>query len=207
MLFAKKESREKEICLHCKNVYGEFDVMNQSKWSRKSRILCMFCLAAVFGWLQACGGLPMEPPKKYEVALTAKMQPTYQANKPIIVEYTFTNTTKKTLYVLDWHSPLEGIKNKIFKAERDGQTLEYQGPMVKRGNPVKDNYKEIKPGQSITAKVDLAKAYDITKAGKYRFEYNGKLMDHSYDGKAIPKVSDKLTPYQTAGSAIHFTIK
>jgi hypothetical protein len=163
----------------------------------------MICLTVVLGWLQACGGLPSEN----EVELSVKMQPTYQTNKPAVVEYIFTNNTKKTLYVLDWNSPLEGFKNKIFQAYRDGKALEYNGPMVKRGNPAKDNYKEIKPGNSISAKLDLAKAYDLTQAGKYRFEYPGKLMDYSYDGAAIPKTLDNLTPYQTAGSTINFTIK
>lgn len=109
-----------------------------------------------------------------------------KAGEPVEVVFRLTNPTSKPLYVLDWHTPLEGLRNDIFQVTRDGTELEYAGPMMKRAPPGADDYVTVEPGASVEGRVNLALTYDFTKPGQYQIAFRGPLMDVATDKAALP---------------------
>ncbi|MCY1019714.1 protease [Pyxidicoccus sp. MSG2] len=123
-----------------------------------------------------------------ECALSAPK--TVKAGEPVEVVFRLTNPTAKPLYVLDWHTPLEGLLNDIFQITRDGTELSYAGPMLKRGNPGADDYVAVAPGASVEGRVNVALAYDFTQPGRYRIAFRGRLMDVATQQAEVPHTLD-----------------
>jgi peptidyl-Lys metalloendopeptidase len=97
--------------------------------------------------------------------------------EPVELLFRLSNSTSQPLYVLTWHTPLEGLLNRCLRVTRDGAELAYRGEMMKRGAPVASSYVTLAPGASVEAKVELSQAYDFKVPGKYRIEFPGPLMD------------------------------
>ena len=115
---------------------------------------------------------------------------TVKAGEPVEVVFRLTNPTSKPLYVLDWHTPLEGLLNNIFVITRDGTELDYSGPMLKRANPGADDYVAVEPGATVEGKVNAALAYDFTQPGRYQIAFRGQLMDVASEKGEVPHVMD-----------------
>jgi hypothetical protein len=96
------------------------------------------------------------------------------------VNLTFTlfNRTDTRLYVLKWYTPLEGIAGEIFGVEHDGQALPYEGILASRAPPSPEVYVALDAGQSVSAVVDLAEAYDFSGAGEYTIEFISPRISH-----------------------------
>jgi hypothetical protein len=75
--------------------------------------------------------------------------------KPIILGFALENLTDEDFWVLIWYTPLEGLEGKIFRVTCSGKEVLYEGPMVKRSDPVRDDYLHLGPKGSASAKVDL----------------------------------------------------
>jgi hypothetical protein len=59
----------------------------------------------------------------------------------------------------------------------DGSEAQYQGPMAKRiMPPPADSYISVKPGDSLKAEINVSKAYQVTKPGKYALKYNSSAI-------------------------------
>src|SRR5215813_4534568 len=78
----------------------------------------------------------------------------YTRNNPIFFNFTLQNLSNEDLWILVWHTPLEGLRGKIFHVTCDGMPVSYEGLMVKRGEPTKSDYIHISPNHSISAAVD-----------------------------------------------------
>lgn len=116
------------------------------------------------------------------------------------------NNSNRNLKVLSWHTPLEGIQGKIFKVICDGKELVYEGPMIKRGNPSKDDYIEIESNKSISSQVDLSEAYTIPKSNECLVEFNGKIYDVAESDDLLPKQSGKFKSITISGNSITFKV-
>lgn len=77
---------------------------------------------------------------------------------------------------------------------RNGTEIRYNGPMVKRGNPNAKSYASVAPGKALEADIDLALAYDFTKAGTYRVTFTGNVQDMVTKKAEVPRTLDQLTP-------------
>jgi len=117
---------------------------------------------------------------------------TVKAGQPVEVVFRLSNPTSQPLYVLDWHTPLEGLLNDIFQVTRDGEELSYSGPMLKRGPPSADEYVTVAPGASVEGRVDIALAYDFTQPGRYRIAFRGRLMDVATQKPKEPHTLDRF---------------
>ena len=95
------------------------------------------------------------------------------------VRFTLTNSSPEGLYVLKWFTPLEGLAGDIFGVQRDGVDLPYRGKLVKRGNPVSEEYVWLDAGGSISAEVDLAEGYDFSQAGQYTLQFRSPRLSHT----------------------------
>jgi hypothetical protein len=105
--------------------------------------------------------------------------------EPVEVRSTLTNRSETGLYVLEWYTPLEGLYGDIFRVERDGEPIPYNGPLVMRGDPTGDDYVYLDPGESASATVDLAAvgendapAYDFSRPGRYTIAFVSPRISH-----------------------------
>lgn len=92
--------------------------------------------------------------------------------------FTLINRSERSLFVLKWYTPLEGIAGEIFQVRRDGQLLPYQGILAMRGDPAPQDYLHLAPGASAEATVDLAQAYDFSQAGTYTIRFISPRISH-----------------------------
>lgn len=130
----------------------------------------------------------MDTDAKLECALTGPSQ--VGPGKPVEVLFRLTNRTQRPLFVLKWHTPLEGVRSNLFTVTRDGAGLPYQGPMVKRAAPTAGDYVTIAPGASVEARVDVSQVYEMAPPGNYQLTFRDELMDVATEQAEVPHAMD-----------------
>lgn len=98
-----------------------------------------------------------------------------EAEEPVTVRFTLTNTTSAPITILKWHTPLEGFNSDMFVVERDGRRVPYVGREVKRGAPGPEDYVTIEPGRSVSADLDLSEGYALAEPGRYQAQYRSEI--------------------------------
>jgi hypothetical protein len=117
-------------------------------------------------------------------ALTCRIE----LQAPAGIRFVLANPSQAPVWVLKWNTPLEGWMGSIFTVTGpDGAELPYTGPMVKRGDPGRDEYVQIPPGGEVDAVVDLANVYNLSKPGRYRVQVTGGLADLAADAAPVPR--------------------
>src|SRR5262245_2973985 len=87
--------------------------------------------------------------------LTCTLARSSPRGAPLVLEFTLTNRGDRPLAVLDWNTPLEGMVGDAFVIRLDGgDALPYRGPLIKRGDPEREEYVEVAPGKAATASVE-----------------------------------------------------
>lgn len=166
----------------------------------------LLSLVTVFFVIVACAGLCMAA----DPVLSAKLEMAgtmFKAKDSINIKYTLTNISDKAVYVLKWHTPLEGFYNDIFNIVKDGKRVGYIGPMVKRGMPTPDDYIMLKPGESANATLDLATAYEIYDTGQYSVQMAYDILDAKWaNGKTLQKI-EAFNPVKAQASTVMFILK
>lgn len=92
------------------------------------------------------------------------------------VEVTVTNTSRHTVRVPRWQLPSDFIEAKVFEITRDGQPVQYEGPMIKRPLPQAADFAILRAGESLRVMVDLSAAYDLSRTGDYTVTYKVPLQ-------------------------------
>ena len=115
------------------------------------------------------------------------VEESYVVGKPVIINFTLKNQTDIDLLLLNWYTPFEGLKGRIFLIMCDGKEIPYKGRMVKRGNPAKSDYVRICAGGSLSVKVDLSFAYNLPVSDECQIEFKGKIHDFASDESCIPR--------------------
>jgi len=114
--------------------------------------------------------------KKVDSTLTAKLyvNPTQKINQPIELTFTVYNHTDSTRKFCKWHTPFERLMSSYLDIkDENGTQPQYQGAMAKRiMPPPADSYISVAPGDSLSVKTDLLKAYALKAPGKYTAVYN-----------------------------------
>lgn len=108
------------------------------------------------------------------------------------VEVTVTNTSNKTVRVPKWQLPSAFIEAKVFNVSRDGQALDYEGPMIKRGLPQAQDFAILRAGESYRATIDLSAAYDLSRTGQYVVSFVSPLQHASTSDGAMLKQANGL---------------
>jgi peptidyl-Lys metalloendopeptidase len=106
------------------------------------------------------------------------LTPTIEAEKgflsaaeDVVVRFTLRNDSRTDLYVLQWQTPLQGVKEDIFEVRRDGEPVDYTGRLYKWAQPRPQDYIRIPAGQSVSADVELSSVYDMSRTGEYSIQY------------------------------------
>jgi len=97
---------------------------------------------------------------------------------PIPIVFTVTNQSDRTLYLLKWYTPLEGIAGKIIQVARDGQELDYLGILAMRGDPTRDQYVTLEPGASASAEFDISEYFDFGQPGDYQVTFQSPWISY-----------------------------
>jgi peptidyl-Lys metalloendopeptidase len=85
----------------------------------------------------------------------------------VVVNVTVTNGTAATQYLLKWQTPFGAIEAPLFDVMRDGLPVRYLGVQVKRAAPSAVDYIALKPGASLSRRIELSALYDMGITGAY----------------------------------------
>ncbi|HEY6065711.1 MAG TPA: protease [Thermoanaerobaculia bacterium] len=120
--------------------------------------------------------------------------PEIPAGRPVEVRFTLKNGGARALKVLRWYTPFEGLRGDIFTVTRGARRIEYEGPLMKRGDPSAGDYVEVPAGESVSAVVDASQGYDFSRAGTYRISFARGLSDVAEAGEKVPRSRDQHRP-------------
>ncbi|WP_413667083.1 protease [Mucilaginibacter sp. Mucisp86] len=113
-------------------------------------------------------------------SLFAKMQikQAIKIGHPVELKFTVYNDADTARQFCKWHTPFEPLMSKYLDVkDANGQEMLYKGAMAKRMMPPPaSSYIKVNPKDSLSATVDLLKAYEITKPSKYTVIYVGQNM-------------------------------
>ena len=135
----------------------------------------------------------MEMPST-ELGCTLSAPARVGSGEPLMLRFRLTNRTPRTLYVLDWHTPLEGVLANMLRVRHEGQERLYRGPLLKRGDPQAEDYRALAPGASVEEEIDVALGYDTDAPGRYFIAFRGPLMDVAQGEAPVPRTLDQLQP-------------
>ena len=114
------------------------------------------------------------------------------------IEFEFTNNTSGNLYLLHYHTPLEGIRSCYLsiKHKESGERQKYNGIIAKRPPPTKGSHcMLLKPNEPRSTVINLTDAYAFPHSGEYMIEYTRPLVYFTED--SIRKHGeDSPLPYQ-----------
>lgn len=113
------------------------------------------------------GALSMTPPISCSIATT---------NDKKVIQVSLTNQSSQTWQFLSWHTPFDAWFSRfmsvtIIGGERDGEIVQYQGALAKRGAPNAEDYLQLAAKASLSVELDLAQAYELPSAD-YLIEIN-----------------------------------
>jgi hypothetical protein len=132
----------------------------------------------------------------------------FRNSEPVKVQFILENKSDKSLFFLKWYTPFEGFNSDMFRITRNGAEIQYEGRMVKRGNPGFEDYLMIKAGSSVEISVELSLVYNMKESGEYRIEYRGKLYDYLFSDnsqearKIIPTPPDNARMVDISGNSL-----
>ncbi len=114
------------------------------------------------------------------VQLWAKMliRPEFKLGDPLEMRFTIYNRSSESQQFCKWHTPFEPPMSKYLDiTDERGAEVQYMGAMAKRiMPPPADSYITVKPGDSLSVKVDLSEIYRVEKAGRYVVRYVAQEM-------------------------------
>jgi hypothetical protein len=141
--------------------------------------------------------------------LTYRLQArkTYDHSLAINIGFSIENLSPNDLWILKWYTPLEGIKSNIFKVVCDGVEITYEGRMVKRGAPERDDYLRLAARSTERVEVDLSNAYNCPAAKECRVNFKGRIHDVASDARQVPRAMADHSPVDMDGDAVVFELK
>ncbi|MEZ4361521.1 MAG: M35 family metallo-endopeptidase [Kofleriaceae bacterium] len=113
---------------------------------------------------------PEAGPADLSITLTAPAS-VAAARDAVQVHVTIANVADHAVRFLRYQSPLDGLKEDLFTVSRDGAPVAYLGRHYKWAAPQPEDFVTLDRGQSVSATVDLATAYDFAATGAYSVRY------------------------------------
>ena len=143
--------------------------------------------------LAACGKPSFESiayPKPFEGdELMVQLSPTqdkYDLEEPVLVRFTITNQTDKTVRIPRAYSPLEDrFTTDYFHISRKKQRIYYKAQRLQRLPYLSLSKVKLKPGESISSVVDIREGYALEKGGKYRIQFMGSQVNRLPDSEVL----------------------
>lgn len=101
------------------------------------------------------------------------------SDREVLVNVVFTNTGESPVRMVNWFLPDGELDADMFLLSRNGDSVTYLGPLVKRAAPTAQDMITLSPGESISRSVDLGSAYDLSRSGEYSIQY-GVASSHLF---------------------------
>jgi peptidyl-Lys metalloendopeptidase len=100
------------------------------------------------------------------------------AGAAVNVTVTMTNVANHAVRVLRYNTPVDGLKEDLFRVSREGTAVAYLGRHYKWAAPQPEDFITLDRGQSLVATVDVATAYDFAETGTYSVAYGAGDVDN-----------------------------
>lgn len=139
------------------------------------RSLLVCALVALIA-LPALARGPIEGPVETDISIAAT---TLESTQNVEVTFNLTNTSDRTLHLLKWNLPLDGVEGNYFDVVRNGERVPYLGRIFKRAAPEASDYMVLWPGQSLSTVVELSASYDMRYTGEYSVRFRGEDLEHT----------------------------
>jgi len=130
----------------------------------------------------------------------------YFKGKPVPIGFALKNLTSKTLWILTWYTPLEGLKGNIFFIRCDDKEIPYRGILAKRGDPQSDSYVRIAPNKMVSKDVDLSKAYNFPVSKNCSVQFHGRVYDLVVGEDLLPRKRENHQGIDLQGNSVTFGI-
>lgn len=138
-------------------------------------------LFIIYIFVLSCNGVNEKKTMKKQTDIKITYQlvsdNSYKIGEPVGIRFILSNNSGKSVYILKWYTPLEGVLGNIFNVTKDGKPVLYEGMLVKRGAADSLDYVKIRTGESVSNEIDLTKVYNLTRAGLYKIGFRGILYD------------------------------
>jgi peptidyl-Lys metalloendopeptidase len=120
-------------------------------------------------------------------------QAAFGGGENVILHASVTNPHAKTIQVLKWYIPADGLEAPLLRVTRDGAPVPYIGPVFKRRAPTEEDYAVLQPGETVSGSLDLAAYYDLSASGNYTVTFDAQ-SDALYarQGKELLKMNGRL---------------
>jgi peptidyl-Lys metalloendopeptidase len=123
-------------------------------------------VVAVLGAVLSAAAISTAAAGEVTVSVTPDRQSLAKSDN-VVVNVTITNGTAATQYLLKWQTPFGAIEAPLFEVTRDGLPVRYLGVQVKRATPSAVDYIALKPGATLSRRVELSALYDMGITGAY----------------------------------------
>jgi peptidyl-Lys metalloendopeptidase len=123
-------------------------------------------MVAVLGAVLSAAAISTAAAGEVTVSVTPDRQSLAKSDN-VVVNVTVTNGTAATQYLLKWQTPFGAIEAPLFEVTRDGLPVRYLGVQVKRAAPTAVDYIALKPGATLSRRVELSALYDMGITGAY----------------------------------------
>jgi len=112
------------------------------------------------------------------LAISVRARDSYELGEPVRLTVEVENRGNEPLRLLGWGTPFEEEFTASFlTVKRDGETLPYDGKLVKRGDPSGEDYLTIEPGGTAETSVDVSAGYPIDRPGEYTVAVDANASD------------------------------
>jgi len=114
-------------------------------------------------------------------------------NVNVILKYS--NLGGDTMSIYKWSLPKNGqLFDPIFEVTRNGERVEYVGPLVKRRAPTVDDAIILTPGMALSTAIDLSSVYNMTQTGNY-------IIQYKMDADQVMFTMDSMLKYKIMSSS------
>ena len=125
------------------------------------------------------------------VEVRIETAPRHKNDQHVVITFTIINKTEQDIYVLKWNTPLEGLRSDCLEVTVNGHRVKYDSMLAKRRKPRKEDYVLIEAGKSISTKVNLDEAYDVSEQGEYVVTFDeSKLVIVAEAGTKLESITE-----------------
>ncbi|HMD00413.1 MAG TPA: hypothetical protein VKH37_09670, partial [Ferruginibacter sp.] len=144
---------------------------------------------------------------KNEIGIKLYTPENYKNHEEAHLVFEVTNLTDKTLHILKWNTPLEGLITPCLDVKSGNKPVEYDGRMLKRGAPTASDFVTLKPKESISNRVDLSTVYDLSKPGEVKINFDPSKFVYFADTPVMGAVASMAEGFKKPVEKAKLNIK
>lgn len=150
---------------------------------------------------------PLRAWRSSDLCWNVQSRDRYPLGGPVEVAFFLENHGDRSLRVLPWATPLEGLFGDFLRIELDGRAIPYRGPMVKRGDPASGDYLYLPARGERGSQLDLSRAYELDRPGEVRLRVECRLADCVLDDAVTPRPREAHRPCPVHPADVRFRIE